>query len=194
MNKDDMLTKEKVKGLGFTDSMIAKLLPKPVEKRRIGYDSPYKLWGKGVVEAAMATPEFEELSAKAAKRRESAARGVAKRRARCAADFDERMARIEVGAMPIGAVRRNAMEARSRRAWKQGDYGFVARHAGKGTLDRWCVNYIRHELTNYDADLYEGKGQVGIGEEYARYRNAVLDAIADAYPMLADECRRQSRP
>ena len=31
-------------------------------------------------------------------------------------------------------------------------------------------------------------------EEYVRYRCAVLDAITDAYPMLADECRRQSRP
>lgn len=194
MRDNEMLIKEKVKELGFTDSMIAKLLPDPIEKRRIGYGSPYKLWDRKAVEAAMATPKFAELSARAAKKREAAAKGVAKRRARCAADFDERIARIKVGAMPIGAVRRNAREARMRRAWEQGDYGFDAQHADKGTLDRWCVNYIRHELTDYDADLYEGKGQIGIGEEYARYRNAVLDAIADAYPMLADECRRQSRP
>lgn len=53
------------------------------------------------------------------------------------------------------------------------------------------MNHIRHELTDYDADLYEGKGQVDIGEEYARYRGAVLDAIAVAYPMLAIECGRQ---
>lgn len=53
------------------------------------------------------------------------------------------------------------------------------------------MNHIRHELTGYDADLYEGKGRVGIGEECARYRGAVLDAGAVAHPLLAIECGRQ---
>ena len=47
MRDNEMLTKEKVKELGFTDLMIAKLLPEPVEKRHIGYGSPYKLWDRG---------------------------------------------------------------------------------------------------------------------------------------------------
>ena len=58
------------------------------------------------------------------------------------------------------------------------------------TRKRWAVNYIRHELTNYDWVLERIKGKCGIGEEYNRYKNAVLEEIYKAYPELQSASRR----
>ena len=58
-------------------------------------------------------------------------------------------------------------------------------------LDRITVNYIRHELTQYDGALVEVAGQTGIQQAVDAIRARVYEAIADAYPMLADECTRQ---
>jgi hypothetical protein len=60
-------------------------------------------------------------------------------------------------------------------------------------LDRITVNFIRHELTDYDALVAEvlrgGEGQDGVD----RLRHAVLVTIEETYPQLAGECERQMR-
>ena len=53
------------------------------------------------------------------------------------------------------------------------------------------VNYIRLNLTSYDAVLYEMSGRVGCHDEYKRYKNAVLDKISSVYPYLSKECSVQ---
>ena len=84
-----------------------------------------------------------------------------------------------------------SLENRSR----ESDYFLVdGSDADEQTKQRWAVNYIRHSLTTYDADLYENKGRVGKDEAYQMYRSAVLDKIAEAYPFLAEECARQEYP
>lgn len=72
-----------------------------------------------------------------------------------------------------------------------GLYDNVAADGDEETIRRWIVNYIRHELTDYDYDLYHTKGRTGCHEQYGRYRDAVLDKIAEAYPNYAEECQRQ---
>lgn len=47
------------------------------------------------------------------------------------------------------------------------------------TLLRWQVNYIRHCYTDYDSNPTQ------------QYRNQVNEAIAVAYPWLAQEAKRQ---
>jgi hypothetical protein len=53
------------------------------------------------------------------------------------------------------------------------------------------VNYVRHNLTNYEEELYYMSGKVGCHEEYYFYKDAVLDRISETYPELEDACRRQ---
>lgn len=53
------------------------------------------------------------------------------------------------------------------------------------------VNFVRHELTDYDYELYEMSGRTGIGEVHRLYHDAVLSEIAKAYPFLEGECKRQ---
>lgn len=59
---------------------------------------------------------------------------------------------------------------------------------------RWCVNYIRHELTDYDETLAGLKEQpVKETEAYVKYKVALLVMIGEIYPNLSDEIEAQIR-
>jgi hypothetical protein len=51
-------------------------------------------------------------------------------------------------------------------------------------LARITVNYIRHELSEYDQDLMGLWGRVGKGEAYLRLNKKSYAAIAAQYPEL----------
>lgn len=79
---------------------------------------------------------------------------------------------------------RRILESHNRRSWG-------LERAGEETIQRWVVNYIRHELTDYDEFLYEMRGHEGFHrEQYYRYQHAVLSRIGTVYPKYAAECRR----
>jgi len=59
------------------------------------------------------------------------------------------------------------------------------------SLHRILVNYIRHELTEYDYALYDINGKVGKYELYEIIKNKVLKEISKKYVYLKDECNRQ---
>lgn len=54
---------------------------------------------------------------------------------------------------------------------------------------RLMVNYIRHELSNYDRII--GKYGKETPSAVIKIRKKVYDAISSSYPMLAIECERQ---
>ena len=58
-------------------------------------------------------------------------------------------------------------------------------------LNRICVNFIRHELTEYDCALADVAGKIGITKAVDGIRQKVYSAIARAYPGFATECERQ---
>lgn len=72
-SKETMLSKSKVKELGFTETMIRDLLPEPTEKANPHYQcaAPMKTWPESVVRKAMSTDAFAERKAKADARRAS---------------------------------------------------------------------------------------------------------------------------
>jgi len=57
-------------------------------------------------------------------------------------------------------------------------------------LNRIMVNYIRHDLTNYDDLLNSMGGKVGKNETIDMVREQVYNAIGEKYPILKDECNR----
>ncbi len=77
-------------------------------------------------------------------------------------------------------------------ARSNGNYVGASRDSDPDFLERIQVNFLRHELTNYDWHLGQLKGYTGVEEARGRVRERVLDAIAEAYPDLASECSRQS--
>lgn len=74
--KEQLISQSAVLSMGFTKSMIGKLLPPPVLKRNPHYASsaPMKLWREEDVRSAMETQEFQTMAAKAAARKAASAK------------------------------------------------------------------------------------------------------------------------
>ena len=58
-------------------------------------------------------------------------------------------------------------------------------------LDRITVNFIRHELSNYEDALWAQFGKTGGSEAVRLIRHRVYMAIATTYPSLKQECEDQ---
>jgi hypothetical protein len=57
--------------------------------------------------------------------------------------------------------------------------------------DRVCVNFLRHECTNYDYVLSLLEGRVGKREARLLLFEAFVDQVCELYPVLAEEAERQ---
>lgn len=60
-----------------------------------------------------------------------------------------------------------------------------------GSLTQWQVSYLRHALGRYEGLLDGLYGDAGRGEAERLLRRRLYEAIAAAYPALAQECRRR---
>jgi hypothetical protein len=74
--------------------------------------------------------------------------------------------------------------------WEYFDKREASPDSDKSFLDRICVNYIRHALTDYDYAISE-RGKVGGRLVYQPVRRKVFEEIAKMYPEFAEECQRQ---
>lgn len=194
------------KDLRFTDKLINEYLPAPMLRPNPHYKSgaPMRLWYEDEVFEALNDPQLAaEIAARekaSEPRRKAAKKAVETKKAKTM-----RMVDIEIAAIRVREIlpykRLKRLAVRDRQDWYdyqeeiRGRYEYRdADSAPEDTKRRWMVNYVRHNLTDYDETLWNMKGSTGIREAYQKYRDAVLDAIAEAYPSLADECSRQKVP
>ena len=197
-NEIKYYTKSEVLHLGFTDKLITALLPDPILKINPHYKSgpQMKLWIQSDVANAMKTAEFTNYQEQARKRREGAAKAVVTKETKLAQEVDKKIQQISVRIIDYGKLMQDTVQSKQDwyeyQAEMRESYDYRdASSADYATQQRWAVNYIRHELTEYDSNLYDMSGKVGCYKEYSRYKNAVLDKIAEFYPFLKDECDRQ---
>lgn len=61
----------------------------------------------------------------------------------------------------------------------------------KSFLNRISVNYIRHQLTNYEDELDEIFGKTGKFEAYCTLKTKIMKKISEIYPELKSECDKQ---
>ena len=197
--KPEYYSQTTLKSFGFTAKMIETMLSEPILKDNPHYRcaAPMKLWLITEVDAVMQTDEFKEAVAKRESRRQGAAKAVETKRAKLHAEIEEKCKQITVERLTIKKVRKYAISDKqdwydyqaSMRSYNC-DYR-CAKNADESTVRRWMVNYIRHNLTQYDDVLFEMCGRVGCHDEYYHYREAVLAKIAEVYPELKDECEQQ---
>ncbi|MDE0100064.1 MAG: hypothetical protein OXM87_10745 [Truepera sp.] len=94
--------------------------------------------------------------------------------------------------MTLNEVRQAGFECWCKQREKQGDFdGTRFEDVKVYALDRWAVNWLRHEMTDYDQKLLDQRGKVGAPEAKVRVLEKVMGAIAEAYPSLANEALRQ---
>lgn len=192
-----------LKARRWTDSLISKLLGEPDETAMNPYyttAAPVKLYLVDRVIPIEGAQEFQE-SLDRRKRRRQPKRSS--HEVRCEAQEVRREATLEaawdlewdVPVMEKAELIRAACHSYN-------DYQLMERNtfefrraqpdSNPGFLDRICVNYLRHELTDYDDNLAMFRGRIGVAEAERIIRIEALDAIARQYPNLARECDRQA--
>lgn len=196
--REQTLTKTEVKSLGFTEKLIEMLLPEPELRPNPHYRSAafMQLFKRSDVEKAMKNPVFQERLKKREERQAAAEKAVETKRAKLKAATDKFIESIKIEKVDIDVLRTATIEAKQdwyyEQSYIRGEwYVKDAYSADENTVMRWMVNFVRHEMTSYDEQLYYMKGKVGIREMYQDIRDFILDKIAVIYPELAQECKRQ---
>ena len=177
----------------FTKAMIDKLLPPPVLKRNPHYASsaPMKLWREDDVRSVMGTQEFHAMAAKAAARKAASAKAVETKRKNAEAIADDLIASIHVTRWDMSVLEEATLNAKQEWCLEHGNVDILSPNTE--TLERWMVNFVRHNLCEYDDKLIDLFGLVGKEELYHRLKNETIAKIAGVYPELDVECKRQAQ-
>lgn len=196
----DWISKAQLKQLGFTDTMIRDLMGEPERRAQNPYSrnaAPMSLWRPETVMRVMDSDEFKARLAKAKARRESAAKAAQTKRDALMDDISRASAALSVEHVGKSKLRREALDSRAAWYMDHGDFDGAADIASgdvdAATVERFEVNYLRHERTDYDAALEILHGRVGARDAYELLHDAVLDLIASEYPYLSGECERQKQ-
>src|SRR6266568_504312 len=192
-----MLSTSQLKERGWTPALITTFLGHPdVLKPNPYYRSspPWRLYDVSRVEQAEQTEEWQQAQASATIRsirgKMVAARQATKLRAQA------ELLPIAVIRVPLTTVVRRAIASYNAfhaemLAERGHDYEPASEQSDTAFLERISVNFIRHELTEYDTHLEELAGRVGVSIAQIVIRRRVYDEIARIYPEYADECQRQ---
>lgn len=197
---EKMMTQSAILELGWTKSLINKFLPEPTCKPNPHYKkaAPMKLWNECDVFAAMETENFKDAFKKATRRKNSAQKSLVAK----VQNLNERALDLARG-LHITVIADDELRTRTlaaKQAWynhqayiRGTDYCGDVDCVNSETMERWIVNYIRHNLINYDAECrHLLSGQVGKNSAYVTFKKAILEKIAVAYPDYAAECSLQA--
>ena len=75
--------------------------------------------------------------------------------------------------------------------WNLDNEKYATINSDEHFLNRLRVNYLRHELTEYEKYLNQISGKVGGPAAYYAIKIKILDSIAVVYPTLLNECESQ---
>lgn len=185
-------TKTTLKERGWSDDLIEQLLPPPMVCRNPYYRKlNMYLWKEYDVLKAERNPEFTAHLKRRSVHQKRAQAAVRTKNRKMQERLSDAIARIRVEEVDYAQVVDDAVDAKQKWYDITGQYDRNVRSADLKTIERWTVNYIRHNLTTYDSFLYSAKGKTGISFAYPLYRKAVLEKIAEVYPWLYGECMRQ---
>jgi len=222
MYNTTMITQSTIISMGWTKSMIEKLLPAPTLAKNPHYKNaaPMKLYDKEDVLEVMESEEYKAALEKATNRKASAKKATETKTERLKERMCEFVKSIEVRIMPVDEIIRIVLKEKEERIYRhlEQQEEYYRRHCTEGkefldgweettneleyfefhmpreeTLNRWVVNYIRHNLVKYSEALYQVKGKTGKFDGYKTLKIEILYKIASAYPQFAEECHRQAQ-
>lgn len=182
-----MYTLTQMKQMGFTDSIIKTLniIPTEIKPNPHNKKNFMKLYSEEYIDTILKSSEFVNLVGKNINRRLGALKSTTTKVERLMRDIDnlnitiKRIEKLEL----LALHQYNEYNiTQLRLANVKDDVRF---------LDRLCVNYIRHELTNYDNSLDFTVGKVGKYKAFNRINEKIYTRIKEVYPQYSEECDRQ---
>ena len=95
--------------------------------------------------------------------------------------------------LPLFEIRKKALQSMEMKKSENIEKIYSVNDSDEKTITRWMVNYIRHELTDYnlEVEVADMQNTVGRLDAFLAYEEAVYSNIASVYPELKDECERQ---
>lgn len=179
--------------MGFTKKLIEEHLHEPLLKDNPHYrmGPKMKLYLAKDVEKFMKTDIFLNYQESRKNRVNAAINNANKRREENHRYIDDEISKITVKRVSLDELERLTIEAKV--DWllctRDDFYGFD--DLSDETLSRWMINYIRHNLTNYDEILDNIKGKFGVEEAYIKYKKILMLKIKEVYPELFIETKEQ---
>ena len=194
------ITKAGLKTRGWTDSMIRKFLGNPdLEKTNPHYKSApkMKLYKLSRINDLEGTEEFRIHLIKSGQR-SSVMKKVAKDKEKKLLEEINRLEILVTIISPESLLKASIESYNDFHEYismERGHYDFVPAdsRSDRSFLQRIQVNYLRHNLTEYDRELENVAGKIGIARAVPMIKEKVYDAIALAYPYLSQECIRQKQ-
>lgn len=190
---NDTLTQSEILELGWTKSMIGKYLPDPTLKPNPRYKkaAPMKLWNRQDVLDAMDSEVFKAAMEKASKRKAAAEKACATKAKKTVEEMTAVGNGLKIKIIPDENLRHRTLQAKQNWEREHGNFAYIPFDITPETMERWIVNYIRHNLVKYDTALERLYGKCGRYEAYPEFKRIVLEKIAAAYPKYTEECKRQ---
>lgn len=189
-NKEEYFTKTQLKERGWTDSIIKKFLPKTdLEKKNpFNRSASIKLYKKEKVRKIEGEQDFQLVFNKSQKR-SRAAKATSNLKVE---ELINETKQIEITIVELTKSKlvKEACESYNNFNAEYKDY-LATPESDPLFLNRICVNYLRHNCAVYDETLDGLFRKVGKWNAYVVLKERILEAIANQYSWLKDECERQ---
>ena len=187
ITKTDLISVRK-----WTERLIKKYMPVPDEIRNnphYGRASEMKLYKISRVESIEKNEQFLIDFQKTILRRKSSLKMVETKKDNLLIQISELPISVEI--IPRYELIPLVIDAYNDRNYYK-DY-LTLRDLDQSTLERLTVNYIRHNLTEYEDHLYTIGDQVGKKEGARLLKEITNNCIGESYPDLTRECALQLR-
>ena len=198
---EEYYSQSDILSLGWTKKLINDYLPAPILRTNPMYKSaaPMKTWPKCDVLSIMEREDFKVIFSKAQERKKAASiaasKGAETKRQNLLKDTEAFVNSITIEVIDDERlIKRAKQNAYVEYCFRHEDIDVSFKYyaqAEEYTVNRWVVNYIRHQLTTYDKRLFMFRGKAGKEEAAALLRDLILKRIAEVYPKYKDECFRQ---
>lgn len=196
IKKEEYISKSQIRrDYGFTDKMCYELLSDPMlapnPKHKSG--KPMKLYSLSEVKKVVNTNRYKEMLNEYERDKALYIENNKEAYDKMLEELNEKIRSIRVKRTENVCYQALLNKAE----YEQSRYNFVSvtdlEFSKQETINRWAVNYVRHNLTEYDEALFETKSniEVGMKDFYCTYKCAVLSEIGKVYPELRSECNHQ---
>lgn len=194
--KEEMYTLTEIRKLGFSEKVITALAKrKIIVTPAVSYFNVYKvecfMYLKKDIDRIMSRKTWSKILNENFnfKISEARKRVIDTKRSKLLSDIES--LKINIKKISLTKLEKFAVQAKKDFDFSieifENDYTNI----DKNTLDRWMVNYIRHNLTKYDTLVDNLYNKIGKQEGYVILKTKVLDEIGKIYPELEMECKEQ---
>ena len=149
--------------------------------------APMRFWLITKVEQLEKSDDFLKLKTSAA-RKLGAKKAVETKTSKLLADIEKMPVHVTLVPKVVAKAVKHYNDYRFQMGY---DFECASIHSDISFLDRITVNYIRHNLTEYDSNLEKIAGKVGIAIGVNNIRAKIFQEIINIYPQYTRECKRQ---